>query len=96
MNDKTAALWAEHETLSHAIQSGVGFDQETNPENPKHTRTGINIVMSDLGSLSRLLIAKGLITEEEIAEECVEGLKLEVRHYEEILSKRAGTKVKLY
>lgn len=68
----------------HAIQTGVAFEHSRGSEDgtPKHLRTGVNIAMCDHAALVKLLIAKGLFTDE--AEE-------EVKRYEE----RLGGKVTL-
>ena len=51
----------------HAIQSGVAFEhsQGSTDGTPKHLRTGINIAMCDHAALVKLLVAKGLFTDEE-------------------------------
>jgi len=64
---------AEYARLGHAIQSGVAYamEREANQVSPKHLRTGLNCVMADFGSLGRLLIAKGVITQDEYGSERV-------------------------
>lgn len=84
---------AEYTRLGHAIQSGVALEIN-NPAiksaEPKHLRTGLNCVMSDFGSLGRLLIAKGLITEDEYFEAVLTGLRAEVASYEQRLNAAFG------
>ena len=62
---------------------------------PKMLRTGVNLAMVEHGALVRLLIAKGLFTEEEYFEELVKGVEDEKRLYEERLSARFGGKITL-
>ncbi len=101
----------ESTRLGHAIQTGVmydhqdlGFELETAgqlatnvySEHPKHLRTGINMLMCDLGALVGLLVEKGVITESDYYIKSVEMLELEVAKYEADLSRRrGGTKITL-
>ena len=87
---------------AHAVQSGVKADMETDANQqsqgastPKHLRTGLNLVMADLGSLSKLLIDKGVITEAEYLEAIADGTEREKARYEGILSDRFGKPVTL-
>jgi len=84
---------AEYRRLGHAIQTGVAYEMN-NPAikatEPKHLRTGLNCVMADVGSLGRLLIAKGLITEDEYYEAVLDGLRAEVIAYERRLNAAFG------
>jgi hypothetical protein len=88
---------------AHAVQAGVQVELNDDPPSrsgsaasPKMLRTGINLAMVEHGALVRLLIAKGLITNEEYMTELVAGVEDEQRQYEERLSSRfGGTKIKL-
>ena len=71
----------------HAVQSSVLFDIETNGANgaaadSKHLRTGLNAVMTDVGSLLKLLLDKGFITEDEMHKAILDGLDREIKRYE--------------
>lgn len=86
----------------HAIQSGVKTDMETDVNHqsqgattPKHLRTGLNLVMADHGSLAKLLIDKGIITEDEYLTAIADGAEREKARYEQILTDRLGTKITL-
>lgn len=83
--------------LGHAIQTGVAYELEKEPRSgtPKHLRTGLNMAMVEHGALVRLLIKKGLITEEEYFEEVIAGLEDEKRGYEERLQALYGGKTKI-
>lgn len=84
---------------AHAVQAGVQMELNDDPPtrsgsaaSPKMLRTGINLAMVEHGALARLLIKKGIITNEEYMEELVAGVEDEQRQYEERLSKRFGGK----
>lgn len=87
----------EYARLGHAIQTGVAYDHQygSNDGSPKHLRTGLSCVMSDFGSLARLLIAKGIITEQEYFTAILEGLRQEVSTYEERVQNHTGGKTKI-
>lgn len=72
------------------MQTGVAFDQQRKPETPKDSRVGINIALVDHGSLARLLVAKGVFTEEEYFEALVEGMRREVDRYTDIITSSFG------
>ena len=93
----SAEFLTEYRRLGHAIQTGVGYEHEYGSQDgtPKHLRTGLANVMSDFGSLGRLLIAKGLITEAEYFEAILEGLRQEVAEYERRLTARLGGTTKI-
>ena len=69
---------------AHAMQSGVAIWMERgNKETePKHLRVGINSAMSDQGALTRLLIEKGVFTEEEYVAAVADAMEREVAIYE--------------
>lgn len=84
--------WAK---ASHAMQSGVAMEMNriSSPTEPKHLRVGVNVAMADLGSLARLLIAKGVITELEYLDAIATGMEMEAQDYENRLSNMLGIKV---
>lgn len=96
-------LQRRYAVAAHAVQAGVAMelaDDErtgnTNPStSPKQLRTGINMALVSHGALVRMLITKGLFTEEEYFEELVRGVEDEQRTYEERLSARHGGKTKI-
>lgn len=87
----------EYARLAHAVQTGVAYALVDDPKggSPKHLRVGVNTVKADLGALARLLVAKGLLTEEELFEATLNGLREEIKMYERELSTRMGAEVKL-
>lgn len=62
---------------------------------PKHLRTGLNCVMADLGTLTQLLVEKGVLTWNEVHIRTLAGLRREVATYEQSLSKKFGKPVTL-
>jgi len=65
------------------------------PTQPKHLRVGINVALSDMGALVKLLIAKGVITQAEYEEAATEMMEREKQRYEAHLSDLLGSKVTL-
>lgn len=85
---------------AHAMQSGVateiGLDGlETGAASPKHLRVGVNSAQVANAALAGLLIAKGIITQEDYAEALAAGMEAEQERYEQHLSARLGKTVKL-
>ena len=88
---------SEYARLGHAIQTGVMYELEYDQRSgtPKHLRTGVNMVLVQVGALVRVLVAKGLITLEEYEQELLAGLEAEKKAYEERLSEKYGGKITL-
>lgn len=74
-----------YEQACHGIQTGVALELERDPKStePKHLRTGINIAMCDHAGLARLLIEKGIITDEEYIAAITVEANREVVRYED-------------
>ena len=83
--------------LAHAIQTGVAHSlgHGSNEASPKHLRTGLNMVMVDVGALIALLVEAGVFTAAEFAEKQQELLEAEKAKYEEQLSEMLGSRVTL-
>lgn len=81
----------------HAVQSGVAYAQQIDPKDgtPKHLRTGINSALVNDAALTKLLIAKGIITEVEYWTALVEEAEAEKQRYEEQLSAHYGRTISL-
>jgi hypothetical protein len=77
------------------VQTGVAYMMQIEPKQvgPKHLRTGINSAMVNDAALTKLLIAKGIITEEEYWHALVEEAEAERARYEEQLSAHYGRKI---
>lgn len=86
-----------YERAAHAMQTGVAMtiQRDKTSIEPKHIRTGINAAMADMAAMARLLMAKGIITEDEYSDAVCEGMEAEVRLYESELSKAYGTNITL-
>jgi hypothetical protein len=85
-----------HEALK-AMQAAIGMDVETGTKSasPKHLRVGINSAMIDTGAIARLLIKKGVFTEQEFDESLEVLANEEVASYEKLLSEKLAAKVTL-
>lgn len=73
-------------TASHAMQSGVAYDKDASDQTPKHLRVGVNSSMVQNGALLKLLMEKGIITEEEWWKALSEAMEHEWHEYERRLS----------
>ena len=82
---------------SHAMMSGVKAEQESgsNDGTPKHLRCGVNSALVNDAALVRLLIEKGIITEEEYVKAVADEMEREVERYQERLTRRFGYQVRL-
>lgn len=82
---------------AHAMQTGVALEMAAGVRDtePKHLRVGINSAMCDHAALVRLLIEKGVITDEEYVREVADEMEREVARYEERLSQGGGPRVRL-
>lgn len=81
-------LHARIHAAQHAMQSGVATKMGIEPGEtlPKHLRVGVNAAMVGNAALVRVLIAKGVITEEEYFTELAAGMEAEKKLYEQFLS----------
>ena len=81
----------------HAMQTGVGFEMEqrSRPTEPKHLRVGVNTALCDQAGLIRLLVSKGIITEEEYLDAITAEMNAEVERYEKRLSEKTGSNITL-
>ena len=74
----------------HAMQSGVAMkmNYDSSETTPKHLRVGVNSAMVETGALAKLLMEKGVFTEEEYYQALVEVMQNEVNLYREWLQQR--------
>ena len=79
------------------MQSGVAAKMNFDPNEtqPKHLRVGVNSAMSDMGGLATLLIAKGVITEDEYLAAIADAMEREAKTYADEISRRSGVTVTL-
>lgn len=76
----------------HAMQTGIAYIMEYDPKcvEPKHLRVGINTALVEAGAMAKLLIKKGLITEDEYYQALIEGVGEEVERYKTELKGHLG------
>lgn len=93
---------ARYQRAIHAMQSGVKAEQDLVPptheqsaSSPKHLRVGVNAAMSSNGALAKLLIDKGILTEEELMSAVADSMEGEQETYEKRLSEAYGATIKL-
>ena len=81
----------------HAMQSGVAMwiNYDKKSTEPKHLRVGVNSAMVDSSALANLLIAKGIISEDEYFKALAERMEAEVKSYTERIEARIGGKINL-
>lgn len=67
----------------HAMMTGVGYMmQYDNAESDlKHIRTGINTALANCEVIAKILIDKGIITQEEYFKECADAMEKERDSY---------------
>lgn len=84
----------------HAMQAGVAtkmnFDGGSKETEPKHLRVGVNSAMIAQDALARLLISKGVFTEEEYVKELADAMEREKESYEKEVSELMGSNVRLF
>lgn len=81
-----------------AMQAGVALEMsigEAENCEPKHLRVGVNNALCDVAAIARLMIEKGLFTEEEYVDALTAEANREVERYEQSLSQELGKKVRL-
>lgn len=82
----------------HAMQSGVKAEMElglNDAHTPKHLRVGVNSAMVETGALLKLMLDKGVITEDEWCAALADAMEREVAEYEKRLSEWLHTMVRL-
>jgi hypothetical protein len=98
INEHLEYLRKRYAELMHAVQTGVKLWMGIDPEgetSPKHLRVGVNSAMIDSGALVKLLIAKGVFTEDEFMEVLVEKAEEEKDSYEAKLREHYKKKITL-
>jgi len=79
------------------MQSGVAakMSYDGNDTTPKHLRVGVNSAMVEHTALTRLLIDKGVITEQEWYSALADAMEREKAIYERELEEHFGRPVRL-
>lgn len=91
------AAFNRYVAATHAMQSGVAMKMNYDPSEttPKHLRVGVNAAMVEHSALARLLVRKGVITEEEYAAALADGMEAERDMYQQWLQQRLGGNIRL-
>lgn len=86
-----------YEAALHAMQTGVAYEMECDPAStqPKHLRVGINSGLCNQAALVRVLVDKGVFTEDEYRDAITDEMNREVERYERALSQLFGTEITL-
>lgn len=65
------------------MQTGVAYKMEKDPSDttPKHLRVGVNSAMVECSALVKIMIDKGILTEEEFIDAMIDQLEKEVAMY---------------
>jgi hypothetical protein len=74
-----------YHAAAHGMQSGVAAKMNVDPAEttPKHLRVGVNSAMVDTSAMATLLIAKGVITEQEYVAAVADAMEREKALYEQ-------------
>jgi|SRR5882762_1331381 len=77
----------------HGVQSGVAMKMnwDTKETEPKSLRVGVNSALVDFSALQKLLIDKGIITEDELYSALADMAELEVASYEDEINSHYNT-----
>ena len=95
-SEETKKMHERYMRAMHAIQSGVAMRMKMgNCAEPKHLRVGIDSAMVNDCALVRLLIDKGIITNDEYLTALVTSAEEEVKRAEVELSQALGLPVTL-
>lgn len=91
-NEERDALRGRYYIAAHRMQSAVAFQlaRGSDSASDKHLRVGVNSALVDSGSLAELLIAKGVITEEEYMRAVAGGMEREADNQVAAAQKYAG------
>jgi hypothetical protein len=97
MAEMTEEQMRRYTSAVHGMQSGVAMEMNyrSQPTEPKHLRVGINSAMADHSALAELLMAKGVITEDEYLAAIVQGAERERDRYQNHLKAAYGLDVTL-
>ena len=92
-------LEARYLAAIHAVQSGVAWEMRLTvlrgATSPKHLRVGVDSALCGQSALIKLLVAKGLVTQDEIDRAIVAEVEAEVARYTARLSAALGRPVTL-
>lgn len=98
MSETVEQAQARYAAAAHAMQSGVAMKMNYDPGDTelKHLRVGVNSAHVSQSALAKLLIEKGLISEEELFTALADAMEAEKALYETTLSDHVGRPVTLH
>lgn len=86
LNEESQSDYDRYFHAAHAMQTGVALWMNMEPgeseTTPKHLRVGVNSSMVSDAALTKLLIEKGIFTQEEFMKALADQMELEVAMYE--------------
>lgn len=90
-------LDARYMAAAHAMQSGVAMWMNYDPDEtrPKDLRVGVNSALVSNGALVKLLVEKGIITDEEYMTSLIEMMERETEDYRQRIQQRIGGTTKI-
>ncbi len=77
------------------VQTAIEFSKDKIDQEPKHLRVGIDMSKSDMAGLARLLIEKGVFTEEEYVKAIADQAEIEASDRQKEISEEYGREVTL-
>ena len=85
-------LVARYAAEMHEMQTGVAVEHGHGSQDgtPKHLRVGINSALINDAALARLLIEKGVFTEDEYTEAVALEAEAEAKRYQDRIRKMSG------
>lgn len=77
---------------AHGMQTAVAMLMEHDPgeTSPKHLRVGVNAAIVDVAALAKLLVTKGLITDDEYCVSVAEMMEAERDRYQQLVREKLG------
>lgn len=90
-------LTARYNAAAHAMQSGVAMwmNYDAAETRPKDLRVGVNSALVSNGALVKLLVEKGIITDEEYMTSLIEMMEREVEDYRQRIEQHLGGTTKI-
>lgn len=82
------------EALSRSVPGQSAITSHADVDS-KGLRVGVNSNMVECQAILKILMAKGIVTEEEYLTALAESMEAEVHRYDEVLSQRRGYRVNL-
>lgn len=81
---------------AHRVQTAITFNPDRQATTPNHLRVGVDMSKADMAGLVKLLIDKGLFTEEEYLEAVAASAEQEADTMEDDLSAKYGVNLKTF